>query len=85
MIAFVTPLELESHGQRNVALLVECAGVVTELHVVAVDRLSPAVVCQQLADSKTSAMNMVLSLAGAGERKCRFCQTAPPTVLGIPT
>jgi len=44
----VTPLELESHGQRNVALLVECAGVVTELHVVAVDRLSPAVVCQQL-------------------------------------
>ena len=36
-------------------------------------------------DSNTSAMNMVRSRSGAGERKCRFCQIAPPTVLGMPT
>jgi hypothetical protein len=23
--------------------------------------------------------------SGGGDRKCRFCQMAPPTVLGIPT
>ena len=45
---FVAPFELESHRQRDVPLLVECAGVVTELHVVPIDCLSPAIVCQQL-------------------------------------
>ncbi len=45
---FVARLELEGHRQRDVSLLVERAGVVTELHVVPIDCLSPAVVCQQL-------------------------------------
>jgi hypothetical protein len=30
-------------------------------------------------------MNIVRSRSGAGERKWRFCQIAPPMVLGIPT
>jgi hypothetical protein len=30
-------------------------------------------------------MNIVRSRSGAGERKCKFCQIAPPTVLGMPT
>ena len=29
--------------------------------------------------------NTVRSRAGAGDRKWRFCQIAPPTVLGMPT
>ena len=45
---FVPSLELESHRERDVALLVERAGVVTELHVLPIDGLSPAVVGQQL-------------------------------------
>lgn len=45
---FVARLELERHGQGDVPLFMECAGVVTELHVVPIDCLSPAIVCQQL-------------------------------------
>src|ERR1700730_15551037 len=45
---FVAPIELESHGKRDITLLVECAGIVTELHIVPVDSLSPVIVGQQL-------------------------------------
>ena len=45
---FVAPFELERHRQRDITLLVECAGVVTELHVVPIDCLSPPIVGQQL-------------------------------------
>ena len=45
---FVAPLEVESHRERDVPLLMECARVVAELHVVPIDRLSPAIVCQEL-------------------------------------
>ena len=38
-----------------------------------------------VADSTTSSTNTVRSRSGGGERKWRFCQIAPPTVLGIPT
>ncbi len=44
----ITPIELESDCEGDVALLVEGAGVVTELHVIAIDRLSPAIVGEQL-------------------------------------
>jgi len=44
----VPSLELESHCERDIALLMERAGVVTELHVVPIDGLSPPVVGQQL-------------------------------------
>ena len=49
---FVARLELEGHGQRDVPLLVECAGVITELHIVAIDGLSPAVVGEKLSRLK---------------------------------
>jgi hypothetical protein len=44
----VATLELERHGQRDVTLLVERARVVAELHVLAINGLSSAVVRQQL-------------------------------------
>ena len=43
---FLTPLELEGHGQRDIPLFVECTGIVAELHVVPVDGLSSAIMCQ---------------------------------------
>ncbi len=36
------------------------------------------------ADSSTSSMNIVRSRAGGGARKCRFYQSTPPTVDGMP-
>ncbi|MEA2761319.1 MAG: hypothetical protein QOD47_603 [Gemmatimonadaceae bacterium] len=44
----VSPLELKSDRERDVPLLVERAGVVTELHIVPIDGLSSAIVSQQL-------------------------------------
>ena len=76
----------ESHGERDLVPVMENARIVAELHVRR-DRRSSARPPQSRArqDSNTSAMNIVRSRSGAGSRKCRFCQTAPPTVLGIPT
>ena len=76
----------ERHGQRDVAPVMKDARVVAELHVRLVDHV-PARRPRRASshDSNTSSMNIVRSRSGAGDRKCRFCQTAPPTVLGIPT
>jgi len=46
--SFVATIELESHGKRDITLLVERAGIITELHVIPVDSLSSAIVGQQL-------------------------------------
>ena len=66
--------------------MVEDRVVVAELHVVGADGLALVLLAIRIShDSNTSAMNIVRSRSGAGERKCRFCQIAPPTVLGMPT
>ena len=79
-------VERERHGECDLAGMVQAAGIVAKLHLRATERSNRSPDRPNNSTLPvTSAMNIVRSRAGAGDRKCKFCHTAPPTVLGMPT